>query len=91
MHLLEAYILDEGLGHHILLDGLAGLLTAGLAYHHTLGLRTEQDAAGGDGGSGAVAEAVHSDAGEAHLEDAHASQAYLLAQFEEVLDGLAQL
>ena len=90
MSLLEHHVLHQGLGDDVLLFDRAVLLLL-LTDDHSLGLRLEQHAARGDRGGGAVVLLRHADGGEAHLEDADAVEVDLLAQFEEVLHGLAQL
>ena len=87
--LLKGDVLDERLGVDILLLHL----TVGgdaLSHHDAFRLRLEEHTARGNRRGGAVHEFLHADARESHLEDADASQPNLLAQFEEVLDGLAQ-
>ena len=78
MGLFEDHILDEVLGDDVLLLHLTVLLL--LAHDDTLAFGQEQDAAAGDGLGVAVVDVGHTDAGEAHLEDAQAFYADLLAQ-----------
>ena len=87
--LLEDHILDEGLGHDVLLLHLAVLVL--LADDDTLSLGLEEHTARGDAGGAAVLLLGNTDAGEADLEDADAGEVDLLAELEVVLHGLAQL
>ncbi len=87
--LLEDHILDEGLGHNVLLLHLAVLVL--LTDDDTLSLGLEEHAARGDGGGTAVLLLGDTDAGETDLEDADAGEVDLLAELEVVLHGLAQL
>ena len=80
MGLLEHHVLDQVLGHDILLLYLAVLLL--LTHDDSLGLGLEQHAAGGDGLRVAVLGLCHADAGESHLEDTQTLDAHLLTQFE---------
>ena len=87
--LLEDHILHQRLDDHVLLLDLPVLLR--LANDHPLSLRLEQHAARGDILCAAVILLVRADGTESHLEDADAVELHLLAQFEEVLQGTAQL
>ena len=87
--LLEDHILDEGLGHDVLLLHLTVLVL--LADDDTLSLGLEEHTARGDGGGTAVLLLGDTDAGETDLEDADAGEVDLLAELEVVLHGLAQL
>ena len=88
--LFEDDILDESLRDDILLHDLA-LRVRVLSDDDTFGFRLEQHAAGGDVLCTAVVLLCRSDGAEAHLEDADTVEPDLLAQFEVVLHGTAQL
>ena len=89
MSLLKEHVLDQALGHHVLLYDLA-VLVRGLTDDYTLRLGLEQDTALGDGGGRAVLYLSNTYGGEADLEDADTVEADLLTQFEEVLHSAAQ-
>ena len=89
MGLFEDDILEDVLDDDVLLLHLAVLLL--LAHDDAFALGLEQDAAAGNGLGVTVVDVGDTDAGEADLEDAQALDADLLAQFEVVLHGLAQL
>ena len=90
MRLLEDDILQHGDGVDVLLLDRA-VVSLLLTHHDTCGLRLEEDAAGGDGLSTAVLKFHDADRREAHLEDTDAVELDLLAEFEEMLESLAEL
>ena len=90
MGLFEDNVFEHGDGVDVLLLDRT-VIHLLLANNHASGLGLEKDATGGDGLGTAVLEFDDADRREANLEDSDAIELDLLAEFEEVFEGFAEL